>query len=57
MKQLATKSALMRFMAVILLTTGTLSASAQYYMNVVQKNGETKHDSLSDIESVDITNF
>ena len=47
----------MRFMAVILLTTGTLSASAQYYMNVVQKNGETKQYSLSDIESVDITNF
>ena len=47
----------MRFMAVILLTTGTLSVSAQYYMNVVQKNGETKQYSLSDIESVDITNF
>lgn len=56
MKQFATKTALKRFMAVILLTTGTVSASAQYYMNVVQKNGETIQYALSDIESVDITN-
>ena len=56
MKQIATRNALKRFMAVILLTMGTLSASAQYYMNVVQKDGRTIQYPVSDIDSVIITN-
>jgi len=55
MKQFATKSALRRIMAVILLAMGTVSASAQYYINVVQKNGETIQYPVSEIDSVIIT--
>ena len=45
----------MRIMAVILLTMVTVSASAQYYMNVVQKDGKTVQYSVADIENVIIT--
>ena len=46
------KSALMRFMALILLTFGTASASAQYYLNIVQKNVEKVQYLVSNIVNV-----
>ena len=52
MKQITIKSALMRLVAVVLLTFGTASASAQYYMNVVQKDGEKVQYLVSNIDSV-----
>ena len=52
MRQMTIKSALMRTVAVMLLTLGTLSASAQYYMNVVQKDGEKVQYLVSNIDSV-----
>ncbi len=45
----------MRLVAVLLLTLGSVSASAQYYMNVVQKDGNTVQYSVADIENVIIT--
>lgn len=42
----------MRIVAVILLTLGTASASAQYYMNVVQKDGKTVKYLVSNIDSL-----
>lgn len=55
MKHTAIKSALMRLMAVFLLSMGTATASAQYYMNVVKKGGDTIQYPVSDIEYVIIT--
>lgn len=52
MKGITIKSALMRTVAVLLLTLGTISASAQYYMNVVQKDGVEVQYLVSDIDSV-----
>lgn len=52
MKQIAIKSALMRTVVVMLLTLGTLSASAQYYMNVVQKDGKIVQFLVPDIDNV-----
>ena len=52
MKQITFKSALMRTMAVILFTFGTLSASAQYYMNIQKKDGTKINYYVTDIDSV-----
>ena len=52
MKHITIKSALIRTVAVILLTLGRISASAQYYMNVVQKDGEKVQYLVSNIDSV-----
>ena len=52
MKHITIKSSLMRIVAVMLLISGTASASAQYYMNVVQKNGEKIQYLVSNIDSV-----
>lgn len=52
MKKITIKSALMRIVAFLLLTLGTVSASAQYYMNVVQKDGVKVQYLVSDIDSV-----
>lgn len=53
MKQITIKSALIhRLVAVVLLTFGTASVSAQYYMNVVQKDGEKVQYLVSNIDSV-----
>ena len=52
MKQFATKSALRRFMAVILLTMGTVSASAQYYMNIQKNDGTKTQYVVNDIDSI-----
>ena len=52
MKQITIKSALMRLVAVVLFTLGTISVSAQYYMNVVQKDGVKVQYLVSDIDSV-----
>ena len=46
------KSALMRFMALILLTLGTASASAQYYMNIQKKDGTRIQYIVTDLDSV-----
>ena len=42
----------MRTVAVVLLTLGTIPASAQYYMNIVQKDGVIVQHLVSDIDSV-----
>lgn len=52
MNQITFKSVLMRTVAVMLFTLGTISASAQYYMNVVQKDGEKVQYLVSNIDSV-----
>ena len=52
MRQITIKSALMRTVAVMLFTLGTVSASAQYYMNVVQKDGKKVPFLVSNIDSV-----
>ena len=52
MKYSSIKSVLIRTLAVIQLTLGSVSASAQYYMNVVQKDGVEVQHLVSDIDSV-----
>lgn len=52
MKHITIKSVLMYMVAVILLTLGSVSASAQYYMNVVQKDGEKVRYLVSNIDSI-----
>ena len=46
------KSAFSCFITVILFTLGTISASAQYYMNVVQKDGKIVQFLVPDIDNV-----
>lgn len=55
MKQISIKSALMRIMAVLFVAMGSVSASAQYYMNVVLRNGEKTMYPVMDIDSVFIS--
>ncbi|MCQ2069423.1 MAG: DUF1566 domain-containing protein [Bacteroidaceae bacterium] len=55
MKQITIKSVFMRLIAVILLSIGTLSASAQYYMNIHQKNGGVYKYVVANIDSVSFT--
>ena len=52
MKQITIKSALMRTVAAMLLILGTSTVSDQYYMNVVQKDGEKVQYLVSNIDSV-----
>ena len=52
MKQIAFKSALMRTVAVMLLTLGTVSVSAQYYMNIRTSDGTNVQYVVTDIDSV-----
>ena len=52
MNQITFKSVLMRIVAVLLFTLGTISASAQYYMNVVQKDGKIVQFLVPDIDNV-----
>lgn len=52
MKHNVVKSTLLRFAAVMLLVMGTVPASAQYYMNVIKKNGETVKVAVDDIDSI-----
>ena len=52
MKHNVVKSTLLRFAAAVLLVFGTVPASAQYYMNVVQNNGETILVAVDDIDSI-----
>ena len=52
MKKITIKTLLVRFITAMLLTMGSVSASAQYYMNVVQKNGEKVQYLVADIDSV-----
>ena len=46
----------MRLVAIVLLTLGTVSVSAQYYMNVVQKDGGKVQYLVSNIDSVYFSN-
>lgn len=56
MKHIKIKSALMRTVAVMLLTLGTSSASAQYYyLNVFQKNGGKVQYVIADLDSINVT--
>ena len=52
MKYSAIKSLLKRTAAIMLLLVGSVSASAQYYMNVVQKDGKIVQYLVSDIDNV-----
>ena len=52
MKYSTIKSLLMRTAAIMLLLVGSVSASAQYYMNVVQKDGKIVQYLVSDIDNV-----
>lgn len=52
MNQITFKSVLMRTVAVMLLTFGTLSASSQYYMNIQKKDGTKINYYVTDIDSV-----
>ena len=55
MKQITIKSALMLTVAVILLTMGTASASAQYYMNIFPKNGQKIRYVVADLDSINFS--
>jgi len=52
MKQITIKSALMRVMAVLLPAFGTVSASAQYYMNIRTSDGTIVQYFVKDVDSV-----
>ena len=52
MKQISIRSALMRIMAVLFVAMVSVSASAQYYMNVVLRNGNTEMYPVEDIDSM-----
>ena len=55
MKQISIRSALMRIMAVLFVAMVSVSASAQYYMNVVLRNGDTEMYPVDDIDSMFIS--
>lgn len=55
MKQISIKSALLRISAVMFFAMGSVSASAQYYMNVVFRNGDKEMYPVMDIDSVFIS--
>ena len=52
MKQIKIKSVFIRSIAIILFAMGTVSVSAQYYMNVAQKNGKNVKFMVQNIDSV-----
>lgn len=52
MKQIALKTALLRLIATLFLMIGTLSASAQYYMQVHQKDGNLLTIPVASVDSV-----
>ena len=52
MKHIVSKRTLLRAAAAMLLVMATAPVSAQYYMNVVKKNGQTIQIALSEIDSI-----
>lgn len=52
MKHITSKQAYLRLAAITMLLIGTVSANAQYYMNVFQKNGTKVEYLISDLDSV-----
>ena len=52
MKSIVSKQASLRFAAIILLLMGSLSASAQYYMNIRKGDGTSVQYVVSEIDSV-----
>ena len=58
MKQTVMRNVLVRTItAMMLLTAGTITSTAQYYMNVVKKSGQTIQFIVSEIDSVNITSI
>lgn len=57
MKHIASRQAYLRLAAITLLLMGTLSAYAQYYMNVFQKNGTNVKYLVSDLDSVTFSSY
>lgn len=55
MKQIIFKSLVVRSLAFVMLIMCTVSASAQYYMNVYKNDGQKYQFLVSDIDSVSIT--
>ena len=54
MKHIVLKLVFLRFASVIMLLMGTISASAQYYMNVFRKDGTKIQYLISDLDSMTI---
>ena len=57
MKHIASRQAYLRLAAITILLMGTLSAYAQYYMNVFQKNGTNVKYLVSDLDSVTFSSY
>ena len=57
MKHIASRQAYLRLAAITMLLMGTLSAYAQYYMNVFQKNGTNVKYLVSDLDSVTFSSY
>ena len=55
MKHALIKSALLRTVAILLLTFGSVSASAQYYMNIYPKNGQKVRYVIADLDSINFS--
>ena len=55
MERISSRSALSLLSAILFLTFGSLSVSAQYYMNVFQNDGQKFHFIVSDLDSVNFT--
>ena len=52
MKHTICKSTLTHLLAIILLVSGSVSASAQYYMNIYPKNGQKVRYVIADLDSI-----
>lgn len=55
MKHTICKSTLTHLLAIILLVSGSLSASAQYYMNIYPKNGQKVRYVIADLDSINFS--
>ena len=55
MGRLSFRSALSLLIAILFLTFGTISVSAQYYMNVFQNDGQKFHFVVSNLDSINFT--
>lgn len=57
MKHITSKQAYLRLAAITMLLMGTVSANAQYYMNVFKKNGTKVEFLISDLDSVTFSSY
>lgn len=55
MRHISLKSAFARLSVTLMLLMGTISASAQYYLNVYEKSGYSSQYEVSNIDSISIT--